>query len=88
MTAGPQENQAAATAQAAGEAASATHVQWAESMQVNIGGSEVAVETPSMVDDVAAAWFGTSVHPPAVSNPQTRSPNVSDPLDNSQSQPS
>jgi hypothetical protein len=56
MTAERRENDAARQAQAAGEAAAAAHAGYAEQMQLNIAGSQVAVEAAATPDDIAADW--------------------------------
>jgi hypothetical protein len=87
MTAGPQENARATTAQARGEAAEARHEAAAEA-QHRISGSTVAVEPALSADDVAVSWPGSDGHGAAGVSPQPASaPNVARPLDNSQSQP-
>jgi hypothetical protein len=58
MTAVRPENAGIAQAVNAGMTAEASHMQWAETMQATIAGSEVAVEVPSTPDDVAATWPG------------------------------
>jgi hypothetical protein len=87
MTAGQQENAAAAAAVAAGEAAEVKHLADARAQHA-IGGSTVAVEDPSTPDDVAVSWTGSdNARGPGPSPQPTRAPNVTDPLDNAQSQP-
>jgi hypothetical protein len=86
MTAGPEQNAAAATAVAAGESAAAKHQADAEA-QHKISGSTVAVEPALTSDDIAVPWFGSDIGTGPGPSPQpSSSPNVSDPLDNSQSQ--
>jgi hypothetical protein len=55
----PQEA-AVAAAQAAGEAAAAAHAAWCLSMQVSVSGSDVVVEVPQSIDDIAVTWPGGS----------------------------
>lgn len=86
MTERPEEVALAAQAQAQGEAAAGAHDAWAESMQASVAGSEVRVEQPATPDDVSTPWIGTPSEPPAVSPQPSYSPNLSEPLDNSQSQ--
>jgi hypothetical protein len=85
MTAGPREDQRAGQAQANGEAADARHRTEARA-QHRISGSTVAVEAVSTADDQSVGWFGSDVTPAGVSPQPDSSPNVSDPLDNAQSQ--
>jgi hypothetical protein len=86
MTAGREENGRAGAAVAAGEAAAAKHQVDAEA-QHRISGSTVAVEPALTSDDIAVPWTGTDTGPGPGPSPQpSSSPNVSDPLDNSQSQ--
>jgi hypothetical protein len=89
VTAGPDQNQRAGQAVSQGETAAHAH-ETAAQAQHRISGSTVAVETAATPDDHAVGWFGSNVTPagPTPNNSgQNRSPNVSDPLDNSQSQP-
>jgi hypothetical protein len=86
VTAGPQEEARVCKALEAGVAAVAAQSAALEAMQQTVGGSEVFLDAAGP-GDTAVPWFGTSSTAPAVSPPQTRAPNVTDPLDNSQSQP-
>jgi hypothetical protein len=86
MTAGPREDERAGQAVAAGEAAAHAHED-AALAQHRISGSTVAVEAVSTADGQSVNWFGSDVTPAGVSPQPSSSPNVSDPLDNSQSQP-
>jgi hypothetical protein len=86
MTASGEEDQRVAVAQAAGEAAAAPNAAFGETMQANIAGSQEAVEPPAQPDDISVAWFREPWTPDGVSPQPSSSPNVSDPLDNSQSQ--
>ena len=87
MTATPAEDAQAAAAQAAGEAAAHAH-EAAALAQHQLSGSGTAVEAAQSPDDVSVPWFGSDNHPGlGPTAPQSHSPNVSDPLDNSQSQP-
>jgi hypothetical protein len=86
MTAGPREDQRAGQAVAAGEAAAQAH-EAAALAQHQASGSAVVVESPTTPDGQAVAWFGSDVTPAGVSPQPSSSPNVADPLDNSQSQP-
>jgi hypothetical protein len=83
MTAGQQENQAAAQAVAAGMAAAAKHEADAQA-QHQISGSTVAVEPAATPDDHAVGWFGSDVTPGRVSPQPSSSSNVDSPYDNSQ----
>lgn len=85
MTAGPAENAAAAAAVAAGEAAAAKH-DGAALAQHQASGSTVVAEQPSTPDDTAVQWSQPHGIVSGVSPQPTRSPNVSTPHDNSQSQ--
>jgi hypothetical protein len=58
VTAGPQEDQRAANAQAAGEAAEAKHTADALA-QHQASGSAVVVEDVATPDDVSVGWFGS-----------------------------
>jgi hypothetical protein len=88
MTATSAENALVAEAQANGEAQSQSWRDHAEQMQAAIAGSQVetadAGRTP---DDGAVGWFGSPGVVTGVSPQPTSSPNITDPRDNSQSQP-
>jgi hypothetical protein len=82
----PQEVALAREAQARGESAASQHVADALA-QLGVPGGGTVVEAPSTPDDVAVKWTGTPGEPATVSPQPTSSPNVTNPLDNSQSQP-
>jgi hypothetical protein len=88
MTAGPEQDQRAAQAQAAGEAAAAQHDTAAQAQHA-ISGSTTAVEAAATPDSHAVQWSepdGIVSGPTPDNAGQNRSPNVSTPTDNSQSQ--
>jgi hypothetical protein len=88
MTASPTEDQRASQAVAAGMAAAAAHDSAAEQQHRTTTGSDVAIEAAASPDDVSVPWFGSDNHPGrGPTQPQTHSPNVERPTDNSQSQP-
>jgi hypothetical protein len=85
MTAGPREDQRASQAVAAGETAAHAH-EAAALAQHQVSGSTQVVEAATTPDGQAVGWFGSDVTPAGVSPQPSSSPNVADPLDNSQSQ--
>jgi hypothetical protein len=89
MTAQDRENALAAQAQAAGEAAAAKHDADAQA-QHQVSGSTVAVEPAQTPDAHSVAWsepYGLVSGSTPDNAGENRSPNVSMPYDNSQSQP-
>jgi hypothetical protein len=86
LTQSPQETERVAQAQANGEAIEAQIAAHGEAMLGMPGGGVDVSAAMASPEDGAVPWFGTSSIQPAVAPPQTHSPNVSDPLDNSQSQ--
>jgi hypothetical protein len=89
MTAGNQENAAAAAAQTAGEAAAAKHDSDALTQHA-ISGSATAIEPALTPDQHAIEWtepHGFVLGATPDNAGENRSPNVDRPLDNSQSQP-
>jgi NOL1/NOP2/fmu family ribosome biogenesis protein len=60
VTAGPQEDQAAAAAMAAGESAELRHMADTQRQQRTTTGSDVAIEAALTADDVAVDWPGST----------------------------
>lgn len=84
MTEAAQEVAHASAAQQAGEAADANYRAHAEAM---LAAPDDTTDSARSLDDQAVVGIGTSSEPQAVSPQPSSSPNVLDPLDNSQSQP-
>jgi hypothetical protein len=91
MTASSEQAAAAGTAQQGGEGDARAHAAHAEAMQSSISGSEVETSDSGRgPEDSAVQWsepHGLVTGPTRDNAGENRSPNVSDPLDNSQSQP-